>query len=270
MQIDYRILHTIEELEEAVEVEIVVWGLDSRGAVPSNMLRAVTHGGGVVIGAYHDSTMVGMSFGLPARRENQWVLWSHMTGVIPDYQRHHIGFGLKQAQRTWSLENGYNVIAWTFDPLQRGNANFNLHLLGTIGNVYHENLYGDMSDEINAGMPSDRLETTWILRDERVVSLAAGSPPIPLTDTYPESAFLLRSVEGKPQVNPAPQSDSAYRFVEIPYHIRALKMSDKPLALEWQMAVRETLQVAFARRFMAVDFVIQGERCWYVLTEVVL
>jgi predicted GNAT superfamily acetyltransferase len=266
--LEYRILHHIDELEQAVDMEISVWGLDPRFAVPSNLMHAVAHsdGGGVVIGAYDDGRMVGMSFGLPARRENQWVLWSHMTGVHPNYQRRGVGFGLKQAQREWALQYGYNVIGWTFDPLQRGNANFNLHRLGAIACIYHPNLYGEMTDTINAGLPSDRLEATWILRDERVVQLANGEPAAPLINTYPDMNFRLKSsTDGRPIVSEAAAAGSRWHFVEIPFNLKQLKSSSLALALEWQLALRQTLQQAFAQGEVVVDFVTLEDHCWYVL-----
>jgi predicted GNAT superfamily acetyltransferase len=103
---------TIEELNGRSMSRSCV-GLDQRFAVPSNLMRAVSHddSGGVVIGAFDGKAMIGMSFSLPVRRHGQWVLWSHMTGVVPDYQNRGIGFGLKQAQRSWALEYGYEMIA---------------------------------------------------------------------------------------------------------------------------------------------------------------
>lgn len=267
MDIEYRVLETIAELEQAVDVEVVVWGLDQRFAAPSNLMRAVSHddGGGVVIGAFDGSAMIGMSFGLPVRRRGQWVLWSHMTGVAPDYQNRGIGFGLKQAQRAWALDFGYEIIGWTFDPLQRGNANFNLHYLGTVARDFHTNLYGEMTDEINRGLDSDRMEATWILRDERVARLAAGEPVAPVTDHFPDAAFLVRSEDGRPVMNPMPPLNARWYFVEIPYNIGQVKKSGIDLARQWQLALRQALPQAFARGRSAVDFVVFGERCWYVL-----
>lgn len=268
MIVEYRVLHTPEELEDAVDLEILVWGLEPRWAVPSNVMRAVAHGagGGVVIGAYHDTKLVGMSFGMPARRDNQWVLWSHMTGVDPQYQNHGIGFGLKQAQRDWALSYGYKVIAWTFDPLQRGNANFNLRHLGAIATFYHENLYGVMNDDINRGMPSDRLEATWILDDERVKARAAGQTlPDDSAIPYDQSYFLLRSEANGPVVVEAQDVRASHYFIEIPYNIGQIKQTNHALALAWQLAVRRVMQDLFARRYVAVDFTVTDSRCWYVL-----
>lgn len=268
---EYRILHHVDELEIATDVEIAAWGLDPRFAVPSNLMHATTHsnGGGVVIGAYDGERMIGMSFGLPVRRENQWILWSHMTGVTPSYQGRGVGFGLKQAQRKWALDYGYNAIGWTFDPLQRGNAKFNLYYLGAIACIYHVNLYGEMTDSINAGMESDRLEATWILRDERVAKLASGEQPAALLSTYSDDMLLVRAdSHGHPLVNTAGLDGSEWRLVEIPGSLRELKTASLSLAQDWQRAVRSVLEAAFQQGYVAVDFMSDSTRYAYVLRRV--
>lgn len=266
MSIEYRILHSNEEFEDAVNLEIKVWGLDPRDAVPTHIMRSASHdNGGVVIGAYDGERMVGMSFSFAARRENQWILWSHMTGVDPEYQGKGVGSGLKFKQREWALDNHYNVVGWTFDPMQRGNANFNMHHLGAIATIFHENLYGEMNDEINRGLQSDRLEATWILRDERATRLAAGEAPWLVVEEFTPERFLLSNVDGKPYINPNPVNDAPWHFVEIPYSLRKLKEANLAQAIEWQFALRHVLQDAFARGWVIVDFCVQEGRCWYIL-----
>jgi len=264
--IDIRVLHDPQDLEVAVDTELAVWGMEMRFAVPSNLMHAISMGGGVVLGAYDGERMVGMSLALPARREDRWRLWSHMTGVIPGYQGQRIGFRLKQTQRSWALDNGYEEMGWTFDPLQRGNANFNMNRLGTTANRFHVNLYGAMTDSINQGMDSDRLEAAWELRDARVAALAAGETPPPLAPTCPDGAFLVRS-DNTGDLIANPSASGACLFVEIPYHLEQVKQESIETARRWQLAVRDALQSAFGRGYQIVDFVSQPPRCWYVLGQ---
>ncbi len=49
---DYRVLDTLDEFEAAVALEIAIWGLHPRDAVPVNLLRALQHSGGSLLGAY--------------------------------------------------------------------------------------------------------------------------------------------------------------------------------------------------------------------------
>ena len=59
------------------------------------------------------------------------------------------------------------MIAWAFDPLQAGNAHFNLARLGATAGRYIDNMYGERTDALNAGVPTDRLIAEWDV-DRRV------------------------------------------------------------------------------------------------------
>jgi predicted GNAT superfamily acetyltransferase len=265
--IEYREVHDPDELKQIVTLQMIVWAMSSEAdAVPHNMLHAVIHSGGMVIRADMDGELVGFALALPARRNNRWALWSHMAGVIPAHQGKGIGFGVKQAQRRWALEHDYPVMAWTFDPLQRGNANFNLRLLRTTSSTYHVNFYGVMTDGINAGMPSDRLEVEWNLNDGPVAAAALGTPPPAPTDVFPQEDFLLYTDEqGRPHLRSPLSLSSRWHFVEIPYDLAALKRDNIGLAIEWQLGLRQAMQTAFAAGYRAVDFAGDSTRCWYVL-----
>ncbi|MCS7072132.1 MAG: hypothetical protein NZM00_11540, partial [Anaerolinea sp.] len=54
-------------------------------------------------------------------------------------------------------------------------------------------------------------------------------------------------------------------FVEIPANIHALTHTDRNAAAEWRLALRRTLQSAFARGYSAVDFVPTQRSGAYVL-----
>ncbi len=265
--ITYHEVHDPDELKQIVMLQTVVWSMPASEAVPHNMLHAVIHSGGMVIRADLDGELVGFGLAMPARRGDQWILWSHMAGVIPEHRDKGIGFGVKQAQRQWALEHGYEVIAWTYDPLQRRNANFNLRRLKAVSSTYHINFYGEMTDGINAGMPSDRLEVVWNLRDA-AVEAAASALPAPETETFPLENFLLYSDDdGQPHLRQPLSLTAQWHFIEIPYHLAALKRDHVALAQQWQGALRQAMQAAFAVGYQAVDFAEDGRRCWYVLRQ---
>ncbi len=245
---DYRVLDTIRDFEDAFALEVTVWGLDPRDAVPVNMLRALQHAGGAEIGAYDGERLVGFTLGFPAKSADRWILWSHMTGVQRDYQGKNIGFELKRRQREWALANGFDEIHWTFDPLQRGNANFNIHRLGATAETYLVDFYGKMTDEINqANIPTDRVEGVWWLRDPRVVALMNTIPSNQVPSNQP---FLLRD-RGLPEAIPFDAPLPEY-LVQIPNSLSHLPTSDA--LLKWRVALRKTLAQAFAQGYVAVDF----------------
>ena len=245
---DYRVLEHVRDFEEAFALEVAVWGLDPRDAVPVNMLRALQHAGGALIGAYNNDQIVGITLGFPAKSADRWILWSHMTGVLSPYQGQNIGFELKRQQRDWALANGFDEIRWTFDPLQRGNANFNVHRLGATAENYLVDFYGTMADEINhADVPSDRVEGVWRLPDPRVVQLMLPTSP---EEPTPNRPFLLID-HGLPKAIALDESVPEY-LVQIPRSLTHLPSSDA--LLTWRLTLRETLISAFAHGYIAVDF----------------
>ncbi|MBZ0297193.1 MAG: GNAT family N-acetyltransferase [Anaerolineae bacterium] len=252
MDIQYRLIDRPDEFEKVVDLEIEVWGLEPRDAVPGNLFRSLAHNGAVVIGAFDTTRLVGMVFGFPTSKPT--ALWSHMAGVHPDYQGMGIGFQLKQQQREWALANGYKTMGWTFDPMQRGNAKFNIDQIGAVSQVYHVDYYGPMRDTINAGLASDRLEVLWDFRKK--------PKPAPRS----EGPFLVEMHDSNLRHSQVDLSQATYN-VEIPYELKTLKSIDIVKAQAWQLAVREALCDAFNRGYRVEGFAARDGRCWYILQQ---
>jgi predicted GNAT superfamily acetyltransferase len=264
MSLVYRELNTAAEYEAAVDLEMLVWQMDGRGAVPTHLMQAVAHSGGCVLGAFAAAHLVGLSLAFIARftPTAAYTLWSHLTAVHPAYQSQGVGYGLKQAQREWALAQGYTQIGWTFDPLQRRNAHFNLRRLGARVVQYHPNFYGEMQDGLNKGSPSDRLQVLWQLDSPRVLaSLTNATANLPVT----EAPFLVwGDAAGNPHYAvPAAYSAAVYAL-EVPFDLASLKQHP-PRLQAWHSAVRTAFLSAFAAGYVAVDFVTESTRAWYIL-----
>jgi len=113
------------------------------------------------------------------------------------------------------VHHGFEDITWTFDPLLRRNAAFNLLTLGARVESYAENVYGQMHDVLNAGEVSDRLFVRWHLSDPC---------PVPPVDT----------------------PDDRARLVATPEDAEALRATDPDLAAQWRLRLREQLGRALA------------------------
>ena len=255
MSIIYRLCSSNEDFADIKKLETLVWQMPEYEAITTHTLHVLKHIGGLVMGAFNDGEMIGMSVAFPTQAKGQ--LWSHMAAVLPKYQGRGIGYQIKQAQRDLALKMGYSHMHWTFDPAMRGNAHFNFHLLGAYANIYHENFYGLMSDGINAGVPSDRFEAIWDLTQ-------ATDVQDPISDTI---SFLLSSDNSAPIISN--QASDAYHAVQCPYDYRALKAQSLDLAIEWRYRMREVLSSAFADGYRVIDFVTRhdSKQCWYVLKK---
>lgn len=254
-EIAIRVLETVEEFERAVEIEIAVWGVQDRDVIPSSLMQAIRSAGGVSLGAYNGESIVGMSVAFPGFHDGIPMLWSHVTGVLGEYQRQNIGYRLKQAQAEWGRAAGYREIHWTFDPLQAGNANFNLNMLGATSSRYYVNFYGTMNDAINRGIDSDRLEASWNLE-----VLHQPSPSNDYANNYPR---LLTNNDNKPISAPEYLGQGTV-LVEIPCNLRTL---DAPSRKAWRLSLRESLVSAFEAGYTAIDFLRDENRCAYVLSQ---
>jgi len=133
--LEIRKLRDPQEYIEAVEVQKKAWNMeDYREAAPAHLLRGLADNGGLVLGAFLEGRLVGISYGWPA----SYYFYSHATGVIESTKYKGVGYKLKLSQREWILKDyGFSLAKWTFDPLQSLNSRFNLGKLGVIVKEYY-------------------------------------------------------------------------------------------------------------------------------------
>lgn len=164
-----------EEFRKLVEVQIRTWNPSVTDAVGHRIMKAIDDNGGIVLGAFDErGNAIGYSLAFLAEENGRIFFYSHHTAVLPEMQGRGIGFLLKLAQREEALRRGVDLIKWTFDPLRSLNSYFNLRKLGAIGVRFLRNYYGEMEDEINRGMRSDRMKVEWHLRSRRVENRLKG------------------------------------------------------------------------------------------------
>jgi predicted GNAT superfamily acetyltransferase len=223
------------------------WGLaDESYVVPvATMVGAQLHGG-LVLGAFlPDGEAVGVSFAFLGRVEGRLCLYSQLTGVVPGYQGHGLGARLKHAQRDHARAEGIERIAWAFDPLQSGNARFNLDKLGASAGRYIIDMYGPRTDALNLGTPTDRLIAEWPTTPGPQPEFDPGSADeLPsLIDRAGPTARLEVLAAKEPRV-----------LLEIPDDIGRLRAEDPALAGRWLLAVRQAFLAAFTAGYRAVGF----------------
>jgi predicted GNAT superfamily acetyltransferase len=163
-----------------------IWG--GHQHIPPELGRAIVESGGYVVAARRGGAVVGASVGVVGQAHGQIHLHSHITGVIPDEQRNGVGLALKRHQRSWARERGMARIVWTFDPLVRRNALFNLARLGARVTRYEIDFYGPVRDAINGDDETDRLVVEWATDGDE------GSGPVRADDgvvTVPTPADIV-------------------------------------------------------------------------------
>lgn len=236
------------------------WGIvDDSYVVPVATMVGAQHHGGLVLGAFlPNGEAVGMSFAFLGRTEGQLCLYSQLTGIVPGYQDRGIGHQLKTRQREIARDEQVPTIAWAFDPLQSGNARFNLDKLGATAGRFLINMYGLRTDALNRNTPTDRLIAVW---DTEPQPPRAAIP----VDNLPR----LIASEPTPRFHGMPEAVGPC-LLEIPGDVNRLRADDRELAEAWTLAVREAFLAAFAAGYRATGFARieteDGRRGYYVLT----
>lgn len=258
-EITVRRAETVADYRACQDAQRHAWGIHEDGyVIPiATMVGANLHGG-LVLGAFlPGGEAVAMSFAFLGRIEGRLCLYSQLTGVVPGYQSHGLGYRIKMHQREFAREEGLSTIAWAFDPLQSGNAHFNLSRLGAVAVRYIDNMYGERTDALNAGVPTDRLIAEWDVAGE-------DRPPI-----APDAATLLPRLIpttagpwGGADPDAVPTNGLSPRFdewpsllIEIPADIARLRRERPELAERWRSAVRQAFQSSFARGYRAIGLV---------------
>lgn len=276
-------------MRAVVGLQRLIWADSETDIVPTHLLITLEQNGSPVLGAYdpenttNEDYLLGFIYGFPGWEESPddkaLKFCSHQMGVHPDYQGQGIGFALKCAQRQTALDQDYQHITWTYDPLLSRNAYLNIYKLGGICKTYKRNIYGLIRDSLNVGLDTDRFQVDWWLNSPRVEKRLSPSP-------RPGLSFAKVQASGSPVVNPArstPQGWPSPRnlsqldngnpriLVEIPPDFLALKAANIELAKDWRSHTRVIFEEAFKLGYAITDFIYTSSpqaRSFYVLDKI--
>jgi predicted GNAT superfamily acetyltransferase len=165
---------TLEEFNQCLELQREVWGFSDLELVPLRVFSLAAKIGGQVIGAWEGDTIVGFALSIPGTHRGYPYLHSHMLGVKESHRNTGLGRRIKLFQREDAIARGYDLIEWTFDPLEIKNAYFNLERLGAIARRYNLNQYGITTSPLQGFLPTDRLVAEWWIKSKRVESLLSS------------------------------------------------------------------------------------------------
>ena len=266
--VEIRELAELPDLAAACALFDEIWrpGPGRQSELNPHLLRALTKAGNYASGAYDVASgeLVGACagfFGPPA----QASLHSHIAGVVPGAAGRAVGFALKVHQRAWCLHRDTPTMHWTFDPLIRRNAYFNLVKLGARPTEYLPDFYGVMNDSINGSTESDRMLVRWDLRSDLVAAACAGRPaPYSAAAELARGAAvaLERRADGWPSAGPFGKPAGTV-LVAVPADIEEMRGSDPQCAAGWRTALRDALGPLMERGATVTGFDRDG---WYVVS----
>ena len=187
--ITIRKCETLADMEACFTLQKEVWRFSDADLIPVRLFVVADKIGGQVIGAYLDKSagskrtpsdateLVGFALAIPGVRNGHAYLHSQMLAVRQQYRNAGLGRRMKLYQREDALARGFELMEWTFDPLEIKNAYLNIVKLGAIARRYNVNQYGITSSPLQGGLPSDRLIAEWWMKSKRVEAVLTGTPP---------------------------------------------------------------------------------------------
>jgi predicted GNAT superfamily acetyltransferase len=274
--ITYRDLTTLQEFASVVALEEEIWGPGYDEPVPVPILAVTVLRGGILIGAFDASRLIGFVYSLPGLKHGRPMQWSHMLGVVDEFRNDGIGHQLKLMQRDRTVAMGLDLIEWTFDPMQAMNAHLNFAKLGVVADEYEENVYGESASPLHKGNPTDRLVAQWNIGEphvERRIAAARNRSALPLRahdvgDATPVSR-LLPYADWYECADRNVDLDARRLLVEIPMGFTDMLTRAPDLALAWRLATRQIFTAYFARGYRAVDFMLDraNRKGAYLLTR---
>ncbi|WP_235822234.1 GNAT family N-acetyltransferase [Gottfriedia luciferensis] len=240
--ITIRSLHSIEEMDEVRLLESKIWGMED--SIPTHQTITAAKNGGLVLGAYFEGKMIGFQYSFPGFDGQSIYLCSHMLGIDQEYRNKGVGKLLKIAQQEEALKLGYDLITWTYDPLETANGYLNISKLGGVCSTYIENCYGEMEDLLNSGIPSDRFLVEWHIAKEK-----EHNP----FEEIELSEAINRSLIGWEENNeglPIPIIKNSilkneFTYVAVPKDFRTIREVNIDVAREWRMSTREIFKKLF-------------------------
>jgi predicted GNAT superfamily acetyltransferase len=187
-EVTIRKCEALEEMQACFALQKEVWKFADADLIPVRMFVVAAKIGGQVIGAFvqrndkrnddkdGEGELIGFALAIPGMRNGYCYLHSQMLAVRQQYRNGGLGRRMKLCQREEALARGFELMEWTFDPLEIKNAYLNIEKLGAIARRYNVNQYGITSSPLQGGLPTDRLVAEWWMKSKRVEAVLADAP----------------------------------------------------------------------------------------------
>ncbi|ERI10349.1 GNAT family N-acetyltransferase [Aneurinibacillus aneurinilyticus] len=264
--IETHVLNTYTDMKLVQKLEKDVWNMEP---IPLHQTITASQNGGLLLGAFLEGEMIGFSYSFPGFGKGRSYLCSHMLGIHPSHQEKGVGAKLKQAQKEIAREMGYDLITWTYDPLETRNAYLNLSKLHAVCSTYVENCYGEMEDSLNRGLPSDRFKVEWWINSPHVskqheISIDQAQRIFQWETTKNHLPKLMNIEQGLHRIAVMDKP----LLVPVPANFQQVKSKDNNLAIDWRFKTRDIFQTLFSQQYVAVSLLKSDELVhYYVLVK---
>jgi predicted GNAT superfamily acetyltransferase len=257
----FRRLGKPEELRAAEELQASSGRASEEPGVPAALQRAFQDNGGLVVGAFVDIHLAGVSAGFLGWDGATLYHYVHATAVRPEYQNHHVGFRLRAFEREELLKLGLAEVRWTIDPLVSRAAHLSLRRLGAGADRYFVHYYGRGTAASDAVSETDRLRVVWPIASHGVERRLAGELPSSADDAARHAASqpLVETETGEhglrvPTAVSEPNGPSA--TIEVPFDLALVREHEPASVRTWRHAVRDAFRAAFDLGYRVDDFAV--------------
>lgn len=263
----------IHELAAMRGLHEAIWGGSAAARYPDD-LHSSSFQPATSLVARYEHRVVGFllgfyRFGLAALNEvdlpyrHDLAVESQVMGIAPEVRRMGLAVMLKRYQARQVLAQGLDLIHWTVDPLQFGNARLNFGRLRAVAGACYPAYY-PFRNSLNR-VPASRLGLVWLPRSAHgqggLVDHPARSAVAALTD-FPDLAILN---DGFTPI--AIPGNAAAIAIEIPADWTTMQHTDLALALRWR-TVTDTILTEYLGftegRYLLTDVARAGERCFVI------
>jgi predicted GNAT superfamily acetyltransferase len=254
----------MKDMKAVERLQQEIWGLQDHEIIRARLMSDMQDYGGLILGAINEEnqSLIGFLLGFVGYENGEIKHYSAMMGVLPEYRSSNIGYRLKLYQRHFVLQQGINLISWTFDPLESINAYLNLNKLGCKAKVYERNMYGHLLDNRNFGLPSDRLFVEWRIESQRVIQRLEPDSNLVRHNQLAQierDARKINHTYTRKGIKVIKDFDLDLEdqtvILEIPSNIQKIKKVDLDIALDWRLATRAIFECYFSRSYEVIEFI---------------
>ncbi|MEO4054966.1 GNAT family N-acetyltransferase [Solibacillus sp. CAU 1738] len=249
-------METLDELEQVRQLEQAIW---STSCTPIHQLVAFINNGGFVLGAYLNDELIGFNYSYAGFVSGEHYLYSHLFGVKREFRELGVGELLKLYQKEQARSYGHSKCKWIFDPLETRNGYLNFTKLRGYATTYEANVYGQLNDDFNKKLPSDRVFVEWQLEDDDALRWYAKIEE--LLEEAEELVPWSFSLVGLPMLDAQNIFDPALSYhrdaylLPVPQYFQKIKVESPALAEDWRYKTRTIFETMFKQGYAIIHLV---------------